>query len=106
MRDKILEQAKREHSPNRRLMALAVEGIFFLILFPYVLITLGGYLNQWLHWPLILYPPVNLILGWLVIVVSWLFAIWSIYAQFTIGRGTPVPLIATQTLIIQPPHSY
>jgi protein-S-isoprenylcysteine O-methyltransferase Ste14 len=53
-----------------------------------------------------LYEPFNLILGWLLIVIGWLFGIWSIYIQFTLGRGTPVPLMATQELIIRPPYSY
>jgi protein-S-isoprenylcysteine O-methyltransferase Ste14 len=42
----------------------------------------------------------------LLILPSWLFGMWSIYSQFTIGRGTPVPLMATQKLIIQPPYAY
>jgi protein-S-isoprenylcysteine O-methyltransferase Ste14 len=35
-----------------------------------------------------------------------LFGLWSNYVQFTIGRGTPVPIMATQKLIVQPPYSY
>jgi len=41
-----------------------------------------------------------------VLFSGWLFAIWSIYVQFTIGRGTPIPVMATQELIIQPPYAY
>jgi protein-S-isoprenylcysteine O-methyltransferase Ste14 len=52
------------------------------------------------------YEPFNLIFGVVFILLGWLFAIWSIYAQFTVGRGTPVPLMATQKLVIQPPYSY
>jgi protein-S-isoprenylcysteine O-methyltransferase Ste14 len=106
LKDKLLEQAKREYSPKQRLAALSVEAILFLIIFPFILITLGESLDQWFQWSPILYNPINLMLGWLFIVAGWLFAIWSIYSQFTIGRGTPVPLMATQKLIIQPPYSY
>ena len=45
-------------------------------------------------------------LGLPVLFSGWLFAIWSIYVQFTIGRGTPIPVMATQELIIQPPYAY
>ncbi len=31
---------------------------------------------------------------------------WSIEAQFRLGRGTPVPLMATQRLIVEPPFTY
>ena len=106
MKDKLLEQAKREYSPRQRFVALLVEAIFFMIIFPFVLIALGESLDQWLQWSPILYKAINLILGWLLIVAGWLFSMWSIYTQFTIGRGTPVPLMATQKLIVQPPYTY
>jgi len=106
MKDKLLERTKREYSPRQRLFALMVEAIFFMVIFPFVLITLGSSLDQWLRWSPIHYEPVNLILGWLLITVGWFFSMWSIYTQFTIGRGTPVPLMATQKLIVQPPYTY
>ncbi len=39
-------------------------------------------------------------------VVGFLFACWAIYVQFTIGRRTPAPVMATQELIIQKPYNY
>jgi protein-S-isoprenylcysteine O-methyltransferase Ste14 len=106
LKDKLLEQTKREYSPKQRLVALSVEAIFFLIIFPYVLITLGAALDQWLPWSPGKVTAIILILGGLLIVAGWLFGVWSIYTQFTIGRGTPVPLMATQKLIVQPPYTY
>jgi len=106
MKDKFLKQTQREYSPNQRLVALAVEGVFFLVVLPFALIALGSSLDRWLQWVPILYEPINLVLGGLLIVAGWLFGIWSIYVQFTLGRGTPVPLMATQKLIVQPPYSY
>ena len=106
MKNKLLNQTKHEYDPKQRLIALSVEAIFFLIILPYALIKLGESLDQWLQWSSIKFTAINLILGGLLIVAGWLFGVWSIYAQFTIGRGTPVPLMATQELIIQPPYSY
>ena len=106
MKDKLLEQAKHEFSPKQRLTALLVLAPLFLIILPYILITLGSRIDQWLQWSPILYEPYNLILGGLLIVAGWLFGIWSVNIQFTLGRGTPVPLMATQELIIRPPYSY
>ena len=106
MKDKFLQQTKREYSPNQRLAALVVGGVFFLIVAPFVLIALGSSLDQWLQWPPIRYEPINLILGGLLSVASWLLAIWANYVQFTLGRGTPVPLMATQKLIVEPPYTY
>jgi protein-S-isoprenylcysteine O-methyltransferase Ste14 len=37
---------------------------------------------------------------------GWLLALWTIYVQFTLGRGTPVPVMATQELLVEPPYAY
>jgi protein-S-isoprenylcysteine O-methyltransferase Ste14 len=106
MKDKFLKQAKHEYSPKQRLVMLLVLAPIFLVVLPFILITLGSRIDQWLQWSPILNKPFNLILGWLLIVVGWTLGIWSNSTQFTLGRGTPVPLMATQKLIIQPPYSY
>ena len=106
MMNNLLKQTRREHSEKQRLLALGFEAIVFLFVLPYALIRLGSILDQWLGFSAILPQPIRVILGGFLVLGSWLFAIWSIYVQFTIGRGTPVPLIATQKLIIQPPYAY
>jgi protein-S-isoprenylcysteine O-methyltransferase Ste14 len=88
------------------LFALLVEAVFFMVIFPIVLITLGSSLDGRLQWQPIRFEPVNIILGGLLIAAGWSFAMWSIYTQLTIGRGTPVPLMATQKLIVQPPYTF
>jgi protein-S-isoprenylcysteine O-methyltransferase Ste14 len=106
MKHKLLEQASHEYSPKQRAVALLFLAPIFLLVLPYLFIQLGARLDQWLQWPPILHLPFNLILGWLLILPSWLFAMWSNHSQFTSGRGTPVPLMATQKLIVQPPYTY
>jgi len=106
MKDKLLEQASHEYSPKKRFIALLLLAPIFLFLLPYLFIRLGARLDQWLQWPPILSLPFNLILGWLLIVLGWLLGMWSNYIQFTLGKGTPVPLMATQKLIVQPPYTY
>ncbi len=101
----LLKPTRREYSEQQRLLALGMEAIVFLLVLPYALIRLGLILDQWLSFPAVLPQSVRIILGGLLILGCWLFAIWSIYVQFTIGKGTPVPLMATQKLIIQPPYS-
>jgi protein-S-isoprenylcysteine O-methyltransferase Ste14 len=106
MKDKLLEQARNEYSPKQRIVALLFLAPIFLFVLPYLFIRLGEKLDQWRQWSPILSLPFNLILGWLLILPSLLFGIWSNHSQFTIGRGTPVPLMATQKLVIQPPYTY
>ena len=106
MKDKLLEQAQHEYSPKQRYVFLFFLAPVFLILLPWILIRLGTRIDEWLQWSPILYEPIHFVLGWLLILPSWLFAMWANYSQFTLGRGTPVPLMATQKLIIQPPYTY
>ena len=56
-----------------------------------------------LGWPALRYPPANAIIGGLMILAGWLLGLWTNYVQFTLGRGTPVPVMATQKLIISSP---
>lgn len=106
MRDSYREQARREYSPRQRALALVFLAPIFLILLPCFFVVLGARLDEWLQWPPILSAPYNLMVGCLLILPSWSLAVWSIYRQFTIGRGTPVPLMATQRLVVEPPYTY
>lgn len=106
MKNRFLEQAKHEYSPNQRILLLSVAGIIFLVILPGGLILLGRFLDKVLNWQPVLYQPANIIVGVLGILCGWGLGLWSNYVQFNIGRGTPVPLMATQKLIIQPPYSF
>ena len=106
MKDKFLEQAKHEYSPKQRIILLLCIAPVFLFILPLLFIRLGARLDQWLQWPPVPNPPFTLILGLLLLIPGLVFGLWSNSSQFNIGRGTPVPLMATQKLIIQPPYSY
>jgi protein-S-isoprenylcysteine O-methyltransferase Ste14 len=106
MRDRFLKQTSREYGSTPRLALLVAAGVLFVIILPQAILRLGGRLDRLLGWPALLHPPVNAILGGLMILAGWPFALWSIYVQYTLGRGTPVPVMATQELIVRPPYSY
>jgi len=97
MRERFLHQAKREYGSGQRLILLAVVAVFFVLLLPYLLATLGPHLAL---------GTIGLVLGVVMILSGWLLAVWTIYVQFTLGRGTPVPVMATQELIVKPPFTY
>lgn len=106
MREKFLEQAEREYSPGKRLIALLIEGILFLGILPVTLVCLSSLLDNRFDLPRFDYGAINVVSGWLLVVSGFLFACWAIYVQFTTGRGTPAPVMATQELIIEKPYSY
>lgn len=106
MKNKLVDQARREYSPNQRIGFLLLIAPIFLLGLPYLFVSLGIKMDRWLGWPPILDQPWNLVLGVLLALSGWLLAMWTMNAQFNIGRGTPVPLMATQKLIVQPPFTY
>lgn len=106
MKDKFLKQASREYSEKQRFIMLLFLAPIFLFLLPYLFVWLGARVDQWLQLPPVFSPPYNWFFGGGLILSGWSFAIWSIYSQFTLGRGTPVPLMATQKLVVQPPYTY
>jgi protein-S-isoprenylcysteine O-methyltransferase Ste14 len=106
MKDKLLKHTQQEYSSKQRMILLFFAGILFLVLIPVALIWASSALDQALHLPKLVYQPVNGLLGLLCSLAGLSFGLWSNYVQFNTGRGTPVPIMATQKLIVQPPYSY
>ena len=100
------EWAEREYSAKRRIIALVFESILFVIAIPFFLAVTSSFLDQWLQLPRFVYGLVNPLISLLFIVPGWLFSLWSVQAQFALGRGTPVPTMATQKLVVQGPYAY
>ncbi len=106
MKGALLKQAKHEYSPGRRLVALMMEGFVFLGVLPTALVYFSALLDRLLGLPRLAFGAANLILGGGLVAAGFLLGWWSVYVQFTVGRGTPVPIMATQQLIVQKPYSY
>ncbi len=106
MKERFLENAKKEYTPEKRMQGLAIEGILFLGILPFILIFLCPRLDRLWGIPSFSSGWLTVLPGVVLIAGGALLAWWTIYVQFTIGRGTPVPVMATQKLIIQPPYSY
>ena len=106
VRDRLLAQSTHEYSPRTRGVALLVLAPIMLVLLPWLFIWLGAQLDQRMSWPTVPPAPGNLIVGVLLIPPSGLLGLWANHGLFTTGRGTPVPLMATQELIVAPPYTY
>ncbi|HSN78445.1 MAG TPA: isoprenylcysteine carboxylmethyltransferase family protein [Anaerolineae bacterium] len=106
MKEKLLRQAGREYAPWQRLLALAALAPVFLLFLPLALIRGAARLDQALHLPRLPGGRALQMLGGLMTVAGWLLGMWSNAAEFELGRGTPVPLMATQRLVVEPPFTY
>ena len=98
--------ADHEYSKKQRMMAVLFGGFIFWIGIPFFIIILAFYIDQWLHLPKFRFSLINPVIGLMFMVAGWLFANWTVKVQFTVGKGTPIPLMATQKLIIKGPYTY
>jgi protein-S-isoprenylcysteine O-methyltransferase Ste14 len=98
--------AEKEHGEGTRIIALLPAGVLFLILLPYVLLVISPSLDTRLGLDRLNPGPASLIVGGILFAAGFAFAQWSIYMQFTRGRGTPLPVMPTQRLITTGPFRY
>jgi protein-S-isoprenylcysteine O-methyltransferase Ste14 len=93
--------AEHEYSKMQRMIA-----VIFWIVIPFFIIVISSYVDPWLRLPKFYYGLTNPVVGLLFMIVGWLFANWTVKVQFSLGRGTPIPLMAAQRLIIKEPYTY
>jgi protein-S-isoprenylcysteine O-methyltransferase Ste14 len=98
--------ADHEYSQKQRMIAVIFGGFIFWIVIPFFILVISCYIDQWLHLPKFHYGLINPFIGSVFMVVGWLFANWTVKVQFSLGKGTPIPLMATQKLIIKAPYTY
>jgi protein-S-isoprenylcysteine O-methyltransferase Ste14 len=104
--EKFLKQASREYSPEKRIVALFIEGIVFLGVLPAALVYFSPLLDRQFKLPSLEFGAINIVLGCIFLVAGISLGWWAVYMQFTLGRGTPVPILATQKLIVEKPYRY
>jgi protein-S-isoprenylcysteine O-methyltransferase Ste14 len=103
---KFTEWAKHEYIEQRRLLILPGLALIFILAIPLFIIFVCPAIDKFLRLPHFYYGLQNVITGLVLVIAGFIFAMWSILAQFTIGRGTPIPMMPTQKLVISRPFNY
>jgi protein-S-isoprenylcysteine O-methyltransferase Ste14 len=98
--------AEHEYSKNQRIIAVIFGGIVFWVAVPLFILAGSFYMDTWVHLPRYRYGSINLWVGLLCMIFGWLFANWTVSVQYSLGKGTPIPLMATQKLVITGPYTY
>jgi protein-S-isoprenylcysteine O-methyltransferase Ste14 len=88
------------------MIAVIFGGVIFWVVIPFFIIVPSAYIDQWLNLSKFYYGLINRVIGLLFIVVGWLFANWTVKVQLSLGKGTPIPLMATQKLVVKGPYTY
>jgi protein-S-isoprenylcysteine O-methyltransferase Ste14 len=98
--------SKREYGILPRLLILIPAGVLFLGLIPFILIKTMPRLDAALHLPSFHFGIINFVVAGILIVIGIFFGWWSIGMQLFEAKGTPLPLMATQKLLISGPFIY
>lgn len=98
--------ANKEYPLPLRLAATLGGAAIFVLLIPAFFLHFGPILDR--QWNVQI-APVNLLwrmVGSILLAIGIFFALWSIADQITRGKGTPIPALATQKLLIRGPFQY
>jgi hypothetical protein len=79
------EWAKHTYSIKQRLIPLALAGVLFVLILPYLLITGSAKIDTALNLPRFFCGAANIIAGILITVAGYFLGMWSIGAQMTLG---------------------
>jgi len=103
---KFVDWAKREYSLGQRLLALIPAGVLIVLLIPLGIVVASAAIDHWLGLQRFIGGVINIIVALILALAGYTFAFWSIGAQIDIGRGTPLPMMPTQQLVVQKPFTY
>lgn len=105
--DKLVEVSKNPISPRNRFLSKALPVFVFFFFFPTLFFIVPNFLlDRWLGLPKMLPLGLGLAVGGTMIALGVVFLLWTLKAQREIGKGTPMPLIATQKLVIEKPYAF
>ncbi len=105
--DNLVEISKKPLSPENRFLAKVLPIFVFFFFFPALLFILPKFVfDKWLQLPTLFRFSTRIIPAGILIVFGLFFLIASTKAQREIGKGTPMPLKATQKLVVEKPYSY
>ncbi len=104
--NRFIKWAEHEYSRKHRMIAVILGGFIFWLIIPFLIVVVSSTIDHKLHLSKFSYGRINSIVGLLFMMVGWLFANWTVRVQFLLGRGTPIPMMATQRLIMKEPYTY
>jgi protein-S-isoprenylcysteine O-methyltransferase Ste14 len=95
--------ARTERSEPTRIAAVGLVGPVFLGLLPLLVAGAGPRLDRRLGLPALPIGRAGRVLGGLLAATGFGLGFWSVDAQLSRGRGTPLPVIPTQQLLTDGP---
>jgi protein-S-isoprenylcysteine O-methyltransferase Ste14 len=100
-----IKWAQKTPSVWKRLTILGIGAIIFPVLIPTFLIVVITKIDQALGVKSLLFGPIGLVIGAILIGMGGMIALWTISVQFTRASGTPFPMMPTKKLITDGPFA-
>ncbi len=100
-----VQWAKKSTTIWQRILILGFGACLFLFLIPYLLIFQATRIDESLGIKSLLFSQIGLGLGFLLIILGGIFAIWTIAIQVDQASGTPFPMIPTKKLLTNGPFA-
>ena len=96
----------QDSSKNRLLPALLIGALIFPLGIPALLIFILPKLDRILGLGSFYLGIPNIIIGVLLIIIGAALAFYTIYIQYTLASGTPIPVAPTKRLLVVGPFKY
>lgn len=104
--DQLVAVSKKRPSKNQHLIAKILPVFVFFFFFPALLFIIPRFIfDPWLNLSPFFTPIIRVISGLFLILPGIYFLYAATKAQKEIGKGTPMPLNATQELVVEKPYS-
>jgi len=106
----LIKQFKRwaevQYGLKERVLVTLAAGIIFLILIPSIILFIAPMIDIFFQFPRVKFGSFVQFFAVVLTVTGFLFALWTVYYQISVGKGSPIPKVATQNLLTKGPYAY
>ncbi len=101
----LVSRARRRYRRRQKLFALVLGALGVGVIAPLIMVYVSPVIDEHLSFRLMAWP-LNVALATLLLGVGFTFMVWAAWAQWSVGKGTPVPVVPTQKLVVVGPYRY
>lgn len=107
MIDKFVNWHKKKHNqPEKTFYAFFLSSVFIFIFIPSIPFLFYKDLDKNFDLPTKIADPLNFYLGFPIAILGFCLFAWTIWLFLQVGKGTQVPIMPTQKLVIVGPYSF